>query len=107
MTRVSALQRQQELNLAVVRALASENPDAGWLLDPYPSSSVHKPRDGWPHGAAVTDDPERQGCRSGIDPSLVPTRSPISPGASASPASGDPASAVDPGRRSNLQGRAA
>ena len=58
--------------------------------------------------SSLHDDPETDAEGrpvSGVEPSLVPTRSPISPGASASPASEASASAVAPGRRSNLQGR--
>jgi len=40
---MTAMQRQQTFNLAIVRALAAESPDAGWLLQPYPSSSLSGP----------------------------------------------------------------
>jgi len=54
---MTTLQRQESFSLAVIRALAAENPDAGWLLHPYPPSSLS-----WPvrnRASRLSDDRDR------------------------------------------------
>ena len=92
--------REDYLNTLVEDALTDENPD--FPNPPSPCSEPVRNRTSLLHDDA--DGRGGQASPSAADPSLVPARS--LPGAQATMTSEDPASA-SPGRRSNLQGRAA
>ena len=53
----------EDFNLAVIGALAAENPDADWLLDPYPSSPRSEQLRN--RGSSLSGDPGRPGGGSG------------------------------------------